>query len=390
MNAPIICLAGKNQIAVDALLFMVERGWKNRLIVCPNRTDNGASGWQPSLIRFAREFGVEVVTLDQVQEIEELVFISLEFDRIVRPAAFRTDRLYNIHFSALPAYKGMYTSALPILYRAAVTGVTLHEIDHGIDTGAIIAQEIFPLPEAWTARDLYFAYMDHGFKLFRAHFDALVADTPPVAQPQPAVGSTYYSRASLDYGNLAIDLRDTADGVIRQLRAFSFHEYQTPVVAGMQIGGWRTLPDRSLERPGTVLAQDDDSIVVATIDYNLRLERSRVLDWFALDAEGSTDGLDPRYVDIANKSGWTPLIRAAYAGNAALCRQLLKAGADPNLPNKNGTTPLMYAFSGADAAAGRSTARVLLEFGADPGKHDRFGQNLRSYHPTAPEVIDGP
>lgn len=388
MNAPIICLAGKNQIAVDALLFMVERGWKNRLLVCPNRTDDGASGWQPSLIRFAREFGIEVVTLNQVQELKELVFISLEFDRIVRPAAFRTDRLYNIHFSALPAYKGMYTSALPILYRAAVTGVTLHEIDHGIDTGAIIAQDIFPLPEVWTARDLYFAYMDHGFKLFRSHFDALVAETPPVAQPQPAVGSTYYSKASLDYRNLAVDLRDTADGVIRQLRAFSFREYQTPVVAGMQIGGWRTLPDRSLERPGTVLSEDDDSIVVATIDYDLRLDRNRTWEWFALDDAVTRDGLDPQTIDIADRNGWTPLIRAAYAGNASLCRRLLEASADPNKPNANGTTPLMYAFSSPDSAGGRLAARLLLASGADAARPDKFGRTLYDYHPGSRVIIE--
>ena len=167
-TSPRICLAGKNQIAVDALLHMIERGWQDRLLVCPNRTDDGISRWQPSLIRFARELGIEVVTLNTAQEMDNLIFLSLEFDQIVRPAAFKSDQLYNIHFSALPAYKGMYTSALPILYGAHLSGVTLHEIDPGINTGPIIDQTVFDLPETWTARNLYFTYMEHGLERLTA------------------------------------------------------------------------------------------------------------------------------------------------------------------------------------------------------------------------------
>lgn len=388
MTTPKICLAGKNRIAVDALLFMVERGWKDHLMVCPNRTDNGSSSWQPSLIRFSKELGIEPVALEQAQEIDDLIFISLEFDRIVRPAAFRTRRLYNMHFSALPAYKGMYTSALPILNGAAQSGVTLHEIDHGIDTGAIIAQDIFALPGTWTARDLYFTYMERGLALFRAYFDQLVAKSPPVALSQPAAGSTYYAKSSIDYGNIVINLRDTANGVIRQLRAFSFREYQTPVVADMPIGDWHILPERSLNRPGTILEHDPDGLVVATIDYNLRLERSRIWDWFGLEAIGGTDDFDPRHVDITDKMGWTPLIRAAYAGNASLCQRLLEAGANPNKPNANGTTPLMYAVSSPDSAGGKLAARLLLASGADAARPDEFGRTLHDYHPGSQAIIE--
>jgi len=372
-----ICLAGKNQIAVDALLYMVAQGWKDQLIVCANRTDSGASSWQPSLIRFARELGVEVETLENVQKIEGLIFISLEFDRLINPGVFRTNRLYNIHFSALPAYKGMYTSALPILHGASESGVTLHKIDSGIDTGAIIAQTRFDLPEDWTARDLYFAYMREGSALFRDTFDQLVASDTPDAAPQLAKGSTYFAKTSIDYSNLSINLRDTAEGIIRQLRAFSFREYQIPDVHGLAIGGWQILQEASHEKPGTVLDQDDVSITVATIDFRLRLFRSRVWDWFEVTANGTADGIDPKFIDVLDHRGWTPLIRAAYAGDGELCRRLLEAGADPNRANTNGTTPIMYAFSGKNPDG---AAKCLLKYGANPEQQDCFGNDLRSYH----------
>ena len=101
-------------------------------------------------------------------------------------------------------------------------------------------------------------------------------------------------------------------------------------------------------------------------------------DWFGLNSKDSTEELDPSHINFADKMGWTPLIRAAYAGDAALCQRLLGSGADPNKSNMNGTTPLMYACSGQEPDR---VVKVLLEYGADPKKLDRFGRDLKKYHP---------
>ncbi len=131
-----------------------DRSWLERTAACPNRTDDGISCWQPSLLHFASELSIEVVTLNTLQEMDNLIFLSLKFNRIVGSAVFKSKRLYNIHFSALPAYKEMYISALPILHGAHLSGDMLHEIDPWIDTAPIIDQAISDLPETWTARDL--------------------------------------------------------------------------------------------------------------------------------------------------------------------------------------------------------------------------------------------
>lgn len=365
------------------MLHLIKCGYKENLVVCTNETDTGKSNWQPSLARFAQEFSVQIVSLDEIKQNENLLFISLEFDRLIKPGNFKSSRLYNIHFSALPAYKGMFTSALPIIRGETKSGVTLHEIDHGIDTGPIVAQQIFELPNDFTARDLYHRYLQEGLKLFKDKFETLMSVIKPVSKPQCSHDSTYFSRDSVDYSNVELNLKDTAEGIVRQLRAFSFREYQTPQIAGIEIGSWRILSERSVISPGQIKRIDPDTLIVSTIDYQLELKRDCSWDWFLVspltDRSVPTRN-DLKLINIRDAQGWTPLIRAAYRGDLALCEILLNQGAKPNLGNLNGTTPLMYAYSSPDRISGKAIADLLINYGADPNRCDRFGKSLTYYH----------
>ena len=59
----------------------------------------------------------------------------------------------------------MYTSALPFINGESLTGVTLHKIDLGIDTGDIIGQKRIEILDTDTARSLYLKYIQYGTKL---------------------------------------------------------------------------------------------------------------------------------------------------------------------------------------------------------------------------------
>ena len=102
----------------------------------------------------ALDNNIEVVTLQTLYEINDLLFISLEYDEIIKPEMFETNELFNIHFSLLPAYKGVYTSIFPILNGEQYTGVTLHKIDSGIDTGAIVDQMKIEIKLTFTSSTL--------------------------------------------------------------------------------------------------------------------------------------------------------------------------------------------------------------------------------------------
>src|SRR5688572_20055592 len=105
-----ICIAGKNNIAVEAVEYILNFIPKENLYLIGNKTDNGQDTWQRSLKKFAIDNDIALVEQKDVYDIDNLLFISLEFDRLINPAKYKTDRIFNIHFSLLPKYKGMFTS----------------------------------------------------------------------------------------------------------------------------------------------------------------------------------------------------------------------------------------------------------------------------------------
>ena len=82
----------------------------------------------------------KIISLNQAYRIPNLIFISIHYDKIIKIENFKTKNLYNFHFSLLPKYKGMHTGAHPIINGENYSGVTLHKIDNGIDTGDVIDQ----------------------------------------------------------------------------------------------------------------------------------------------------------------------------------------------------------------------------------------------------------
>lgn len=183
-----ICIAGKNNIAVDVLEYLLKKDISGEQIgiIC-NRNETGKNGWQRSLRFFAQKYGIREYRLEDVYSIEDLIFVSLEFDQIVKPELFADASLYNIHFSLLPMYKGMYTSALPILNGETEVGVTFHKIDRGIDTGDIIRQRRFELEQNDTSRDLYHKYIKNGTELVIDCMDDVI-NNRVVAMPQSVSG----------------------------------------------------------------------------------------------------------------------------------------------------------------------------------------------------------
>lgn len=231
-----ICIAGKNDIAVNSLNYLLKNLniSSSDILAVINKTDNGEDTWQKSFKKAALKNNINIVTLDDVYDFEDLIFISLEFDRIIKPEKFKSKKLYNMHFSKLPAYKGMYTSIMPILNGEAQSGVTFHYIDKGIDTGDIIKQRVFDIDIKDTGHDLYYKYLENSYELFKEVIRDVLSNKV-TSYKQMNTNSSYYSKKTIDFTNINIDYNKTSYEIYNQIRAFIFEEYQLPKINNSEI-----------------------------------------------------------------------------------------------------------------------------------------------------------
>jgi methionyl-tRNA formyltransferase len=379
-----IVIAGKNKIAVDGLLYLIEKKInKANLLVCCNANDFGEHTWQPSLKKIAIQYGISIVELNQLYPIENLIFFSLEFDKIINPSKFKSNQLYNIHFSALPAYKGMFTSVWPLINGENSAGVTLHKIDKGIDTGAIIDQRIFELDENVNSFQLYQLFLKNSFQLFIDNFDSLYQNNYKYSE-QESFGSTYYSKNTIDFKNLSINFYQTAYQIKNYVRAFSFRPYQLLTIDGNKISHIKITSHKSELKPGTKSNVTEISETRSTIDYDIIiwynqldtiLKAAEKNDYFQLRNFHNT-GYD---LNEKNEKGWNAMIIAGYNGHIETVRELVKLGYSIHEMNNNGTNVLMYVMTQASTSDDLSTLKFLVELGADIYHKDFRGISLLEY-----------
>lgn len=381
-----ICIAGKNSIAVAGLYFIYEQFRENyNIVVLPDDKDSGLDEWQPSLKKHATLLGLNLVSLSDVYEVEDLCFISLEYFKLIKPEKFKDARLYNIHFSLLPAYKGMYTSAHPILNGEKRSGCTIHHIDEGIDTGSIITQISFPMKKDIYCKELYEKYLLNGQKLVEKTIGNIIEDNYD-AIPQSSEGHSYYSKNSINYSDLKIkfDSTTTSD-VVRQINAFTFRDFQLPFIEGHHVFGVSETDLVSSQSPGTITYEDDYTIHLSTEERDVIVEKD-TFDQF-LEAVESENVLNikrlvkqnPRLLKESNNQGWSGLIIAAYNGLESSLATLIECGADINKTNPKGTTPLMYATEHAINSGNTNGMEMLLEQGANPRVKDILRRDIYSY-----------
>jgi methionyl-tRNA formyltransferase len=377
-----ICIAGKNDIAVDILEYCLKEFNTCRITCSVCRNETGVNSWQKSLKWFAEKWGVEIITLQQAYEIEDLLFISTEFDRIIKPEKFKTTDLYNIHFSMLPKYKGCAPSVLPILFGDGSTGVTLHRMRAGIDTGEIIEQRVLPI-EGDCSLDLYGKLEKLGTEIVTENIPRLLSGDFECT-PQSKEGSTYFDINYIDYKNLELITNRTACQIRNQIRAFAFRPYQLLKWNGCGYVDGTITDDVSVQKPGTILEENGVYTKIATIDYDLIMYKDTLEAIFDAIREKDNDTAQRlcasnKIVNAKDEHGWSPLIVAVYNNNLEMVEYLINRGADINVKNINGTNLLMYAKNCYVNSGDSSIFELLISKGLSPESKDYIGKSLLDY-----------
>ncbi|MFI5250978.1 MAG: methionyl-tRNA formyltransferase [Bacteroidota bacterium] len=281
-----LIVMGKNNIAVECLTYLLTRHDTEIVLVISHPDDSGEDGWQRSLTKAAKDSRLPLYQPTKVNSAESITYIksfqpefifSFQYAQIIKREFIDipTRGCVNLHFGPLPRYRGVSTIAWAMINCEKETGVTLHYMDPGIDTGDIITQRIFPIDDKDNARDIYERCVEQGAALFKDSLDSIYAGKNKRI-PQNNAHAIYYPKNSIDFSQRDIIWNNSTRQLFNWIRAMIFPPFQYPrcKVRDKQFEVTKISCDyrkNNFEKPGTIVSMEP-SVYVATNDSFLILD----------------------------------------------------------------------------------------------------------------------
>lgn len=162
----------------------------------------------------------------------------------------------NIHASLLPRWRGAAPIQRSIEAGDLQTGVTIMQMDEGLDTGAMLLVEPLDIVAHDNASTLHDKLAEQGARLIVQALRELPSGTL-VATAQPEAGVTYASK--LDKAEAALDLQAPAELLARRIRAFNPAPGATVRLPGIAepVKVWNAI---ALSDHATTASQDNDGV----------------------------------------------------------------------------------------------------------------------------------
>ncbi|MGY2461041.1 methionyl-tRNA formyltransferase [Vreelandella sulfidaeris] len=271
-----VVFAGTPEFAASSLATLLESQHEVVAVYTqPDRPAGRGRKLSPSPVKqLALEHGLPVYqpqTLKAPAEQAELaalnadIMVVVAYGLLLPQAVLDIPRLgcVNVHASLLPRWRGAAPIQRAIEAGDSVSGVTIMQMDAGLDTGAMLSEVRTPITPRTTGGDLHDRLAIQGANALINTLDALATDSVH-ATPQPDAGVTY--AAKLSKAEAELDFHQPAQQLANKIRAFN----PWPVA-------WCALGDDRLRllmanaeegeqppcEPGTLLKHGDDHLRIA-------------------------------------------------------------------------------------------------------------------------------
>ena len=245
----------------------------------------GLTVYQPSRVR-------EQSFMDTVRALNPDVIVVSAFGQIIPKALLELPRYgcVNIHASLLPKYRGAAPIQWAVMDGEPVSGVTIMQMDEGLDTGDMLAKTEVPLDPDETGGSLF-------DKLSRAGAELLIRTLPALAhgtltpEKQPLESPTAYARM-IRKEDGRIDWNLEAEAIERRIRGLNPWPSAYTELTGKILKIWRAevLPKESGQTPGTVTEAGKGGFCVQTGKGVLRLLEVQLEGKKRMDAQAFLRG----------------------------------------------------------------------------------------------------
>jgi len=210
-----------------------------------------------------------------LREFEPDLIVVVAYGLLLPAAVLALPRLgcVNVHASLLPRWRGASPIQAAVLAGDAETGVSIMQLEAGLDTGPVYATARTPVGAGETAGELEARLARLGANTLGSLLEDLLAGRLR-AEPQPDAGVTYARRISKSEAR--IDWRESALAIARRVRAWNPWPVAETLLDGQQLRCFAseplgTEPPDANRVPGQVLASDAQGIDVQTGAGRLRL-----------------------------------------------------------------------------------------------------------------------
>ncbi len=277
-----LLFAGTPDFALASLKALVESGRTPVAVLTqPDRPAGRGKKLRASPVKgYALEQGIPVLQPETLRDdaiVAELA--ALEPDLMIVAAYglilpqnvldIPTHGCLNVHASVLPRWRGAAPIQAAILGGDEVTGISLMEMEAGLDSGPVFHLEIIDIKDGETAGELHDRLAALGGATLAEKLDDILAGRVE-AQAQDESLVTYAPK--IEKRDAEVDWTVTATDAARRVRAYNPFPGAYFFAGDHRIKLWRATPVDGTARPGTVLQADRDAIVVACGRDALRLD----------------------------------------------------------------------------------------------------------------------
>lgn len=234
--------------------------------------EQGVAVAQPRSLRLDGKYPDEAAAArEAILAAQADVMVVAAYGLILPQWVLDTPRLgcLNIHASLLPRWRGAAPIHRAIEAGDADTGVTIMQMDVGLDTGDMLLVERLPITGTETTSSLHDRLATLGGRMIVEALEmAACGGLRPV--PQPAEGVTYAHK--IEKAEAAIDWALPAEVIGCRVRAFDPFPGAQTVLGDEVIKVWAAMPEPGEgDTPGRILAVDGSSVLVQCGQGRLRL-----------------------------------------------------------------------------------------------------------------------